>query len=261
MRIASAVLLFVVITLGSALAAPITDIQCGDVLGPGGRFRLEHDLVCTLHALTVDSALLDLNEHTVTCPHPSIDCIILTGVGAQLQNGTVEGGHHVSILVIGTGGHTVRNVTSTLVDGNIRVFSDNNRLINVMAESVFNPAFLINGDNNRLTNNSAFCIGLFGAGCIFVGGSGNHLVDNFATSTVSASMASGFQIAGHNNRLRGNEAINNEQRGIVVMGTGNDLRHNIAVDNALDLQDTNGDCAHNSWKHNVFATRAPACIE
>ena len=260
MRIASAVLLFVVITLGSALAAPITDIQCGDVLGPGGRFRLEHDLACTLHALTVDSALLDLNGHTVTCANGS-DCIILTGAGAQLQNGTVEGGFHVSILVGGTGGHTVRDVTSTLVEDNIRVFSDNNRLINVRAESVSLPAFSIRGDNNRLTNNSAFCFALFGAGCIFVGGSGNHLVDNFATSTVSASMASGFQIAGHNNRLRGNEAINNEQRGIVVTGTGNDLRHNIAVDNALDLQDTNGDCAHNSWKHNVFATRAPACIE
>jgi hypothetical protein len=243
-------------------------MACGDVLGPGGRFQLEQDVECFNFnsAFTVrDGAILNLNGHTVKCGQITTGCIVLRGTGAQLLNGTVQGGFHHSIILEGTGGHTVRNVTSTFVDANILVLSDNNRLIDVTAESVFNPAFNILGNNNRLTNNSAFCLVLFfsNIGCIRVTGDENRLVDNFATSTVDGpfTMASGFLITGNNNWLRRNQAINNEQRGIVVTGVGNDLRFNVALENALDLQDTNDNCVYNVWKHNIFETRSPACIQ
>jgi hypothetical protein len=62
------------------------DIQCGDVLGPGGRFELEHDLEeCFPRAVTVqDGAVLDLNGHIVTCRlGATFGCITLTGQTAS----------------------------------------------------------------------------------------------------------------------------------------------------------------------------------
>ena len=69
----------------------------------------------------------------------------------------------------------------------------------------------------------------------------------------------GFFVGGNNNQLRRNRAMHNGN-GIVVTGTGNDLRRNTAVENSLDLRDENGDCAHNTWRRNIFETSDPACI-
>jgi hypothetical protein len=109
------------IALGSVTPAHADGIQCGDVLGPGGRFELEHDLECGNFGVTVrDGAILDLNGHIVACrPGSAFRCVVLTGTGAQLRNGAGQGGFHQSIVLEGTGGHTVRNVTSTVVDSNI----------------------------------------------------------------------------------------------------------------------------------------------
>jgi parallel beta-helix repeat protein len=251
------------IALGSVTPAHADGIQCGDILGPGGRFELEHDLDCPspppLPAITVrDRAILDLKRHIVTC-HNFERCIVLTGTGAQLLNGAVDGGAHASIVLEGNGGHIVKNVTSTLVDSNIHVLSDHNQLINVMAESVFMSAFLIAGNHNRLTDSIASCFGSpISPGCITVPGHENRLIDNFATGIDFG--GNGFAIMGHNNVLRGNRAIRNDGRGIVVSGTGNRLSRNTALENGLDLRDTNGDCAHNTWGQNTFKTSDPACI-
>jgi hypothetical protein len=250
------------IALGSMTPAHADVINCGDVLGPGGRFELEHNLECDLHAVTVqDGAILELNGHIVTC-HDGLRCIILMGTGAQLLNGAVKGEEHESIVLEGAGGHTVRNVTSALVDNNIVVQSDHNQLINVTAESTISPAFNITGNNNRLTDNIALCFQLFFAGgCIRIGGNGNRLINNFATATTSGAPGiGGFSIAGNNNVLRGNRAIRNQSSGITVTGTGNSLQRNTALENLLDLQDTNGDCAHNTWGPNTFDTSDPVCI-
>jgi len=253
------------ITFGSMTPARADVINCGDVLGPGGRFELEHDLDCPAPVVGItvrDRAILDLKGHIVTC-HNFTRCIVLTGTGAQLLNGAVQGGTHESIILEGNGRHIVKDVTSTLVDNNIIVRSDHNQLINVMAESLISPAFNIVGDNNRLTDNIALCSELFSilSGCILIGGNGNRLINNFATSTTSGAPGiSGFLITGNNNVLRGNRAIRNESSGITVKGTGNSLQRNTALENGLDVQDTNGDCAHNTWEENTFKTSDPACI-
>ena len=244
------------ILLGSGTLAHADAIQCGDVLGPGGRFELQTNLDCDVRAVTLrDGAILDLKGHIVMCR--DFPCVVLTGAGAQLLNGAVQGSVHESIVLEGTGGHTVRDVTSTLVDANVLVLSDHNRLINVTAESVESGSFLLIGNHNRLTDSLALCPGLSFEGCIFVRGNGNRLLNNFATATGEPS----FEIAGNNNVLRGNRAIRNDQAGIVVTGTGNRLQHNTALENAIDLQDTHGDCAHNTWRQNTFRTSDPACIQ
>src|SRR5262245_62162760 len=101
-------------------------VQCGDVLGPGGRFTLEQDIVCGAGSVgtgvTVrDRAILDLNGRTVDCRSLLGTCVVLTGTGAKLLNGKVQGPIHESIVLSGTGRHTVRNVTSELVDANVFV--------------------------------------------------------------------------------------------------------------------------------------------
>jgi parallel beta-helix repeat protein len=142
------------------------------------------------------------------------------------------------------------------------VRSDQNQLINVYAASLFSQAFDIVGNHNLLINSIAQCFVLRFGGCITVRGDGNRLIDNFATSTNITTFTDpgGFEISGNNNVLQGNRAIRNEGPGIVVTGTGNRLTRNTALLNSLDLQDTSGDCAHNTWRQNTFATSDPACI-
>jgi parallel beta-helix repeat protein len=257
------------IALGSVIPAHADVIQCGDVLGPGGQFKLEHDLECLppRPAVTIrDGAILDLQGHIVACPG-GIRCIILAGTGAQLLNGAVGPVFHESIVLEGNGGHTVRNVTSTVVDNNIIVRSDHNQLINVYASSGTNPAFNITGNHNRLTDNIARCFQLGFGGCVEVDGHENRLIGNFATSTSVFSRIGGFEIRGNNNVLRGNRAISNEGPGIVVMGTGNSLTRNTALSNSVDLVDTHENCDANGWRQNIFrtsqagATDNPACIQ
>jgi hypothetical protein len=73
-------------------------------------------------------------------------------------------------------------------------------------------------------------------------------------------------IVGHQNIVRGNRALYpvagppDAYAGIVVSGTGNRLESNTALDNLIDLVDTHGDCAHNTWRRNTFRTSDPACL-
>ena len=261
------------IALGSVTPAHADVIQCGDVLGPGGRFKLEHDLDCSGSpggAVTIrDGAILDLQGHIVACPVANVRCIILTGTGAQLLNGAVEPGLHEIIVLEGNGRHTVWNVTSTFADANIVVRSDHNQLINVYAASTINSAFIIVGNHNRLTDNIAHCPELIFSSCVVVHGYENRLIDNFATSTTGGTSAlrGAFEIGGNNNVLRGNRAIMNEGQGIVVRGTGNSLTRNTALTNSTDLVDTHEDCDASRWQQNIFrtsrvgATASPACIQ
>jgi hypothetical protein len=249
--------------LGSAPPAHAQDIPCGSVLGPGGRYRLQGHLECPETGVTIqDGALLDLNGYMITCG--SGPCVLLTGEGARLRNGVVDGGDHESIVLAGTGGHTVRNITSTFVDFNIWVRSDRNVLINVVALSAYSPAIYFEGNRNRLEDSTAECSHTDedSFGCLTVDGNQNRLTGNIAAN------ASGHKIvvAGDRNVLLGNRALypldgpSDQYAGIVVSGTGNRLESNTALDNRIDLVDTHGDCAHNTWGRNSFRTSDPACI-
>src|SRR5262245_37377072 len=121
------------IVIFAGTVTPAHAIQCGDVLGPGGQFQLQQDLDCSSlpppltdeTALTVkDGAILDLNGHIVTCGSSNVKCVVLTGAGTQLFDGVLRGGMAVALSVEGTGGHTVRNVTSLRGEDQIGVTSD-----------------------------------------------------------------------------------------------------------------------------------------
>jgi hypothetical protein len=270
-RAAVRVIAVILGVLGLALGSvPPTHAQgCGDVLGPGGYFRLEQDLTCpdVRGALTLrDGAILDLNGHTVTCSTTVIGCVVLTGQGAQLWNGTVARALHNVIVLEGTGGHVVWNVTSNPpVDGNTLITSDHNWLINVKARGGTSPTFDIMGHNNRLIHSQAHCSSLSFDGCIAVLGDENYLIDNIVTVDTDTGAPplgghGGISISGNKNWLLRNHVTNSDGPGIVVHGTGNNIQLNSVHSTTIDLADTNGDCTHNTWKHNFFKTSDPPCI-
>jgi hypothetical protein len=185
--------------------------------------------------------------------------VVLTGKDAKLLNGIVKGNFHTSLLLTGAGWHTVKNVTSLgPMDGNVIVTSDHNTLIDVMAESIISPAFAISGKHNRLTNSIALCAGVADY-CIALGGEDNQLVDNFAKSDTRV-----IVVGGKRNVVQGNRAIltgASVEAAIGVGGTGNRITDNTAIsENGIGFADGNGDCSHNTWRHNIFVTADPACI-
>jgi len=260
-------LLAAFVMLGAMTPAQADVVQCGDVLGPGGRFTLEQDIVCqgggSVGVTVQDGAILDLNGHTVQCGGFN-GCVVLIGTGAKLLNGKVQNAQFENIRLGGTGRHTVRNVTSVLEDLSVIVTSDHNTLIEVVADGGLSSRFTISGDHNRLINSIALC-GLFGDPCIRVEGDGNHLVGNFVAVGPDHE---GIVVSGNNNVLESNRVIwmqpsgsQSSHRAITVTGTGNRITRNTAItENPTDLQDGNGDCSHNTWRHNIFVTADPACI-
>jgi hypothetical protein len=258
--------------IGLGSAAPAHTVACGDVLGPGGAFRLEADLQCEgsfPFALTLqDGATLDLKGHTIGCPDGP-QCILLRGEGAQISNGTLDVGAGFTLVL--DGGHAVRTITlqGQANEGVLAVVrSHNNVLAKVtMAGSVDHPAFIITGNDNRLKNSVIACTALLaGDDCVSVSGDGNRLVGNVVTLGPSISDYTGFRIAGNNNRLKRNEVLGeggpiaSDLTGVLVSGTGNVLSSNTVLGNDLDLHDTHGDCASNTWRRNTFETSDPPCI-
>jgi parallel beta-helix repeat protein len=212
------------------------NVQCGDVLGPGGTYMLKDDLDCNVSpALTVLSwTHLNLKGHTLTC-NPSLPQIgiQLEGKKASVANGTIlncDGG----VVLDGEGGHLVSRIEyvhsfpGTHVA--IAVGTDNNQLVRNSATAC-DGCFEIDGDGNLLIHNYAFD----GPGVGFwIGPSGenNWLIHNVAESQY----AEGFLVQGDANKLIKNEAIDTQWEA----GSGfeidwskeNELRRNIATDNA-----------------------------
>ena len=196
LRLVLVVILFSATPIFAGDVTPTHAISCGDTLGPGGNFKLQQDLDCSgtsLPALNVrDGAVLDLNGHIVTCRNLG-PCMSLLGADTQVFDGVVGGALHVNLRVEGNG-HTVRNVTSGVADGNVVVEGDNNHLINVWAgaglpNGVFG-AIAITGDNNELINSIAPCSALGIGACVSVGGDGNRLTNNFVTVEAAAASVS-----------------------------------------------------------------------
>lgn len=268
--------------LGTPSIAPAESakVNCGDTLGPGGKFKLKADLICVEgDVLTLrDRVQLDLNGHTI------VTVVVLTGRRAELTNGTIEGrGLCISLVCLileGRGEHVVENVTvfeTSLGQGGISVRSNNNRLIG--NRSFGDVGFEVGGSNNYLFGN----IAAIGQAGFHVGGNGNKLIgnsssqqrenfhivgnNNVLTQNFSAAgnqPGEGFIVDGRNNRLFRNVAMST---GIQLFGQNNVVKENVALLGSTDLFDADPTCDNNTWKDNIFATSQagnidnPTCID
>jgi hypothetical protein len=275
--------------VGWLTASAAHAINCGDTLGPGGRFILPADLDCgtVSPALTVrDGAQLDLGGHTISGRNV---VILLEGQGGVLHNGIIESatGPGVGIQVAGEGGHTVRRVHVSGGAAGIVVTSDHNRLITNVVTGVFGPgpAFGIGGHQNLVTSNVA----TGGQAGFIISGDDNRLVENTYTASSDLGGRIGFDVSGNQNLLRRNHLVTIPDRGFIIRGEGNrlvenlmfgnamegisvsgqetEIVRNVVVGNSTDLVDTHEACDNNRWTQNVFrtsragATENPACIQ
>lgn len=232
-------LLFVATATASmARATPPNGVQCGDVLGPGGSYRLSEDLDCDVSpALTVlDGAILNLGGHTLTCGPYFPPTGFQTGIQMEGQNASVANGTilecDAGVVLAGVGKHSVSRIeyahSSPGTHVAFAVQSDGNLLVRNSATAC-DGCFEIQGDGNRLMHNVAFDgpgVGFW----MYPSADNNQLLYNVAESQY----AEGFIIAGHGNELIKNEATDTlfeNGAGFEVSGE-NKLRRNIATDNA-----------------------------
>lgn len=158
-------------------ATASSSVDCGDTLGPGGRYVLTEDLVCSGLAepaiTVVGPAELDLNGHTVAANPANAPefGIRLEGTFARLLNGTVTGFARQDVLpdsgnviVGGNGRHTITGITTIGLRGvvntdeagiQVLVGSDGNRIVDNIAQDADDQGIWVQSDDNFLANNTA----------------------------------------------------------------------------------------------------------
>lgn len=216
----------------TALSSQAAAQSCGDTLGPGGQFQLTADIgPCDDDAgpaLTVNSAVLDLNGFTITCADTDMDLALPNGIeaiGAKtiIINGTVTGCDR-GVVLAGTGKHRVGllEVTASEREG-FRVDSDKNILALNSAGGNGSNGFQVDGDGNTLFQNVADDSGDFDG--IEVNGERNKLLVNACTNNFN-----GFDIHGARTTMVSNLAGNNHS-GFSVLGPDSKLVKNSALAN------------------------------
>jgi hypothetical protein len=258
-RLLTLVSLLLTTTAWAAPPLPVT--ACGQTLRGPALYYLPDHLACPSGGtgLTLDSATLDLRGFTLSCAWPSTRCLTVQGRQAQVLHGTIDGGAHEALALEGAGSHRVTQVVVTPLDAAVLILSDNNSLREVTAESGVNPAFFLQGNDNRLSQIVAVCPFVAGNGCIEVKGHGNRLEDLDVTVTETQNAppvwlgAGAVQLTGNDNEVRLSTLRNTDGPAIIVNGRDNRLLAN-RFDGIPDALDLSGGCTANTWKRNLFLT-------
>jgi parallel beta-helix repeat protein len=233
---------------------PAQAIECGDVIGPDQRVKLQEDLDCSgidpdlgmEAALTVvGPAKLQLNGHTII-GNGDMDGIVVEGEKARIRRGTVTGCFN-GVVVEGEGRHKILKVKAkeNKMDGflvisnnnkltlnkavdnqsdGFEVFGDENWLVNNKAKQSGDEGFELKGDRNKFYNNRAVANQ---QDSIEIDGDENRIAHNFAKNDVD----DGIVINGNRNYIYKNKVFNNAQDGIEVDGDGNTVIKNKVKNN------------------------------
>lgn len=235
----------------ASLTTPATaQLTCPVVIGPNQTFTLQQDLVCPSGvgpALNITGpATVNLNGHRIICQNggDGLPGITLLGERAQVRNGTVVG-CFVGVTIAGVGEHRVEQVATqdTCDSGFVVAGARNNTLVKNIAnragrnfdllcttQPIFGThGFTLNGNDNRLTNNTATNGSANG---FLINGDNNQLTENTAANNNS----NGFELTNDasENRLNRNLASNNNNAGFQIRGNRHLVRGNTAISNRLD---------------------------
>jgi hypothetical protein len=207
--IALGIVVLAAVVVPTAVAAPATTVQCGQVITQDT--KLANDLSgCTGSGLiiAVDNVTLDLNGHTVSGDNDFDESeeagVQIRGVdGAVIRNGTIR--NFVHVVDAGDFG--------PVTDAVIR---------NITGDGIFGLVFLV-GDRNRIERNT-FTGG--GDGGLFVSGDENVVFKNAIVGDWEIPVA----VNGDRNRITHNLIRGEEhcQALFDVSGNGNVVRHNDA---------------------------------
>ena len=235
------------------LPASARAIECGDVVGPGGKIALDQDLSGCAGAGTpaltvVGPVTLDLAGYQIRCATlDSADGVEVLGSSARISNGSVRACKTYAIKLAGTGGHRVEDVSvrSSTGDGFL-IESDKNSLSGVSSTNHTGAGYVVSGataslrncvatndgdqgfriesDGSKLQNNVAVNNSKEG---YLVSGNGNKLSRNRASGNGNE----GFELTGNGNKLKGDSADRNSQHGVTVSGDDNRMDRVDAIDN------------------------------
>src|SRR5262245_39000395 len=191
--------------------AHATDLTTCNVTLTGGSYTLAADLSCSGIAgrvVTLDGARLDLQGHTITCATPAPGpCVTLTGWGAALGNGTVDGGGNQAVTVAGLGGHYLYDLTIAPIDTALIIESHWNLIYHIPATSNFSPAIRIAGQANWLASATADCPFVSGS-CLLIDGHYNAVTWNLITTEDTINMSgAAVLVSGTNNWLASNIVV------------------------------------------------------
>jgi parallel beta-helix repeat protein len=200
--------------------------DCNTGISLPGRYFLDRDLKqCNGLSITASDVELDLRGHTIQGLGPLITNVL---INISADGGTTSL-HDIEIKGPGT-----------LTGGGIGISFQNvhhSRVNNLVVAGNFDGVAVTESDQNDFIHNNL---------------SGN--------SDIGLSLLTN----GNNNIVRYNTVDSNVSIGILALGSGNIIDHNTALGNlgnSDDLQDDNGDCAHNTWTFNSFNFAFPGCIQ
>ena len=246
-------------------------LRCGEVIGGSASVRVTTGADarnCDGTAITVRApANLDLDGRTVSCDGAAGTVgIRLVGRGARVANGTIEN-CETGVLVEGTGGHTLENLTANHNLGSkdvqasegVVVQSDENVLQGVRARYNLPVGLQLVGNGNVVTKsdiseNLHMGLAVFGAlnevsdtqaneneyvnvAILDVssgqGGGRNNLLTNVSAN--DNRLSHGIFVGADFNRVARSDASGNGRSGIRVVGASNDVIESTAFDNGRSI--------------------------
>jgi parallel beta-helix repeat protein len=249
----------------AAAAAEVSaQIACGATINQGETVTLTSDLgPCdgVEGAVILESGILDLGGHTVSCADTNgdgsvPDGVVLLGRKAQARNGMVTGCDY-DVYVGGSGKHTVEAVTTTAaVVYGFYVASDSgkNRLAGNTASANLDDGFQVRGPKNKVEGNVANGNGEDGID--LTQAKANRITANTTTNNVD----DGIEATGTKNKIVGNTSTGNGDFGIAVGDRGNKVVGNTATGNGSADIIGQEPCKGNKFKNNTFGSGS-SCVK
>jgi hypothetical protein len=262
-----------------ASAPALAQVQCGDTITT--RIVMTEDLVCGGNgpALMIDGGTLLMQGHTLRCEpslfdHGGRDGISLVGRGSALMNGTIAGCDWISLLLTGSGNHTVRDIhvaSESVVGADIQ--SDRNSVTRLRIDAhVLYHGILVSGQHNRISNSH-----FTGRTAVAMGGANNMLMDNEIPGTYAGASIGGtnhkifrnelygqyhaLRVGGSRHLIQGNSTFPDYSlSGFQIYSSSTAIINNEPLFTGSDISDANPDCGDNIYRENRWGTAYQDCV-
>ncbi len=258
------------ITLGLAAGVVVAmapgaraQLTCGGTVGKGEPVTLTADVgPCdgVESAIIIDSGVLDLGGHTVSCADTNGDGEVsfgldIRGKKAQVRNGTVTGCRD-NVYVGGSGKHTVEGITATeatVYGFYVASTTAKNRLTGNTAVANDDDGIQCRGTKNKIEGNVCNNNGEDGIDLT------NAVKNKIAGNTTTGNVDDGIEATGTKNKILANTSTANGDAGLSIGPEKNKVVGNTATGNlSIDIFSV----CENKFKNNTFGSGSPSsCVK